>query len=190
MKKTRRRYDREFKISIVSELESGKSLAQIAREHSIHPSLPSRWRDELTENPERAFRGNGRKYLEDASASRKNKVEGLPCPNHVSKRGGIAETGEIFRAIQNSLSKDPALSISRACQLHGMSRSNYYKWMNRPGQAKQETGFDIHLRNQIQEIIKEFPDYGYRRVTRELKKRGHAVNHKRVLRILREGSLR
>ena len=59
MKKTRRRYDREFKISVVAELEAGKPLAQIAREHGIHPSLPSRWREELAENPERAFSGNG-----------------------------------------------------------------------------------------------------------------------------------
>jgi len=59
MKKTRRRYDRDFKISVVAELESGKPLAQIAREYGIHPSLPSRWRDELAENPERAFSGNG-----------------------------------------------------------------------------------------------------------------------------------
>lgn len=59
MKKTRRRYDRGFKISVVAELESGKPLAQIAREYGVHPSLPSRWRDELAENPERAFGGNG-----------------------------------------------------------------------------------------------------------------------------------
>jgi transposase len=31
MKKKRRRYDREFKISVVAELESGKPVAQIAR---------------------------------------------------------------------------------------------------------------------------------------------------------------
>jgi transposase len=41
MKKTRRRYDREFKISVVAELESGKPVAQIAREYGIHPDLPS-----------------------------------------------------------------------------------------------------------------------------------------------------
>jgi len=35
MKKTRRRYDREFKISVVAELEGGKPPAQIAREHGI-----------------------------------------------------------------------------------------------------------------------------------------------------------
>ncbi|VVB63394.1 Transposase [uncultured archaeon] len=51
MKRTRRRCDREFKISVVAELESGKPLAQIAREHCIHPSLPSRWREVLAENP-------------------------------------------------------------------------------------------------------------------------------------------
>ena len=46
MKKTRRRYDRASKISVIAELESGKPLAQIAREHSIHPGLPSRWSEE------------------------------------------------------------------------------------------------------------------------------------------------
>lgn len=190
MKKARRRYDREFKISVVAELESSNPLAQIAREHGIHPSLPSRWRAELAENPERAFRGNGRTNLEDASRSWGNKVESLPHPNHDGKRKRIEESSKIFKAIQNALSIDPALSICRACQLHGMSRSNYYKWKNYTRQAKQETEFDIHLRNQIQEIIKEFPDYGYRRVTKELKKLGHAVNHKKVLRIIREKSLR
>ena len=52
-KKTRRCYDREFKLSVVAELEGGKPPAQIAREQGIHSSLPSRWRDELAENPER-----------------------------------------------------------------------------------------------------------------------------------------
>jgi|WetSurMetagenome_2_1015567.scaffolds.fasta_scaffold47246_3 transposase len=66
MKKTRRRYDREFKISVVAELESGKPLAQIAREHSIHLALPSRWREELAENPEKAFSGNGNQYKDQA----------------------------------------------------------------------------------------------------------------------------
>jgi transposase len=42
MKKTRRRYDLDFKISIVSELEEGKPPAQIAREHGINPSHPTR----------------------------------------------------------------------------------------------------------------------------------------------------
>jgi transposase len=52
----------EFKISVVSELESGKP--QIATEHGIHSSIPCRWQDELAENPERAnsFNGDRCKY--------------------------------------------------------------------------------------------------------------------------------
>lgn len=66
MKKTRRRYDRDFKISMIAELEGGKPPAQIAREHGIHPSLPIRWRAELAENPERAFAGNGNRCKYEA----------------------------------------------------------------------------------------------------------------------------
>ena len=66
MKRTRRRYDRAFKISVISDLENGKPLAQIAREHGIHPGLPSRWRDELAENPEKAFSENGNKHKDQS----------------------------------------------------------------------------------------------------------------------------
>ena len=66
MKKTRRRYDRDFKISVIAELEGGKASAQIAREHGIHPGLPSRWREELAENLEKMFSGNGKRYKYEA----------------------------------------------------------------------------------------------------------------------------
>ena len=66
MKKIRRRYDRDFKISVLAELEPGKPLAQVAREYGINPSLPCRWKAELAENPEKAFRGNANKYKDQA----------------------------------------------------------------------------------------------------------------------------
>jgi transposase len=87
MKKTRRRYDREFKISVVAELESGKPTAQIAREHGIHPSLPSRWRDELAENPEKAFSGNGNKYKDQARIAELERMLGqLHAENELLKK--------------------------------------------------------------------------------------------------------
>ena len=76
MKKTRRRYDRDFKISVVAELESGKPMAQIAREYGVYPSLPSRWRDELAENTERAFMGNGNKYKDQAKIAELERLLG------------------------------------------------------------------------------------------------------------------
>lgn len=41
----------------------------------------------------------------------------------------------------------------------------------------------------MQRIVLEFPGYGYRRVTAALRREGWSVNHKRVLRVLREESL-
>jgi len=47
----------------------------------------------------------------------------------------------------------------------------------------------MDLKNQIQKIALEFPGYGYRRITAELQNRGYAVNHKRVLRLMRQDNL-
>ena len=41
----------------------------------------------------------------------------------------------------------------------------------------------------IEEILVEFPTYGYRRITAELRRRGHVINHKRVQRILTQNDL-
>src|ERR1700737_1996915 len=48
---------------------------------------------------------------------------------------------------------------------------------------------DLDLRDEIQRIALEFPCYGRPRLTAELKRRGWAVNHKRVGRIMREDNL-
>lgn len=47
----------------------------------------------------------------------------------------------------------------------------------------------MELRDAIQKIALEMPSYGYRRVRAELRNRGQVVNHKRVLRIMREDNL-
>jgi transposase len=87
MKKTRRRYDRDFKISVIAELEGGKTSAQIAREHDIHPGLPSRWRDELAENPEKAFSGNGKRYKYEARIAELERLLGqLHAENELLKK--------------------------------------------------------------------------------------------------------
>ncbi len=57
--KTRKKFTREFKISILRELENGKSAAQVSRENGIHPSMLSKWKREYKENPGTAFSGNG-----------------------------------------------------------------------------------------------------------------------------------
>jgi transposase InsO family protein len=79
----------------------------------------------------------------------------------------------------------PEMSIERLCELMGVSRSWYYK---RPC-AEEKAHKDVALRDAIERIVLEFPGYGYRRVTAALRREGWSVNHKRVLRIMREESL-
>jgi transposase InsO family protein len=79
----------------------------------------------------------------------------------------------------------PSLPVERACQLLGMTRASYY----RPD-ARTVAGLaPTELRDRIEEIVLEFPGYGYRRVTVQLQREGWSINHKRVLRIMREESL-
>jgi transposase-like protein len=184
MKKMRRRYDREFKISVIAELMGGKPLAQISREHGIHPSLPSRWKKELAENPEKAFRGNGNQYKETAKTFEQEGTSVKPDDGGL-RRNRKMDTGQIFKIIRDALSKDPQLSIRKACLIHGASRSGYYKWMKRPEPTPSAIGLNNDVRDQVQKIVLKFPEYGYRRVTIELRAHGYMVNHKRVSRIMR-----
>ena len=47
----------------------------------------------------------------------------------------------------------------------------------------------MRLRDAIQRIALQMPAYGYRRVTAELRRRSWVVNHKRVLRLMRQDNL-
>jgi len=47
----------------------------------------------------------------------------------------------------------------------------------------------MELRDQMQKVALEWPSYGYRRIALELRRRGFAVNHKRVLRMMGEDNL-
>ena len=55
----RRRFTREFKLQVVREVESGKSVAHVAREYQLHPTMINRWRREHMRYAEHAFSGNG-----------------------------------------------------------------------------------------------------------------------------------
>src|SRR5207244_303976 len=47
----------------------------------------------------------------------------------------------------------------------------------------------MEIRDEMQKIALQSAAYGYRRITAALQKRGFAINHKRVLRMMREDNL-
>lgn len=69
----------------------------------------------------------------------------------------------------------------------GLARSSYYYRPEAPGE--EDLAAQANLRDRIEAICAEFPRYGYRRVTAQLKREGRIVNHKRVARIMREEAL-
>lgn len=78
------------------------------------------------------------------------------------------------------------LSIERMCQLGQVSRAGFY----RTYQAREPQQEELDLRSTIQQIFLEHRRrYGYRRITKELRRRGLLVNRKRVQRLLQSDNL-
>lgn len=80
----------------------------------------------------------------------------------------------------------PALPLYRMCQLLGLSRSLVYRPL---ADRRHEQVEDEKLISAIDQIVLRFAGYGYRRVTAHLNREGYGVNHKRVLRLMREQGL-
>jgi transposase InsO family protein len=79
----------------------------------------------------------------------------------------------------------PDLSIRQLCTAVGVSRT---WWYTHPS-ADESAARDTALRDAIERLVLAFPGYGYRRVTKALHREGWVINHKRVLRVMREESL-
>jgi putative transposase len=75
--------------------------------------------------------------------------------------------------------------VNALCQMTGLNRAGFYRWRV----PLEETPIEMDLRNEMQRVALDSPVYGYRRITHELRHRGFEVNHKRVLRMMREDNL-
>jgi len=64
--KSRRKFSKDFKQAAVRRLNSGQSVAEVARALEVHPSELHRWRRELQDHGERAFNGAGKKRAEES----------------------------------------------------------------------------------------------------------------------------
>lgn len=72
------------------------------------------------------------------------------------------------------------ISVSRQCQLLDLNRTTlYYK----PAEPSEE---EIKIKHRIDEIYTEFPYYGYRRITEQLKKDGFEIGTTAVRRHMHE----
>ena len=78
-----------------------------------------------------------------------------------------------------------ALAIERMCALAGVSRASYYRHWRRVAPGREQ----MELWDVLQRLAVGHRHYGYRRLTALLRREGWAVNHKRVLRLMRTDNL-
>ena len=81
------------------------------------------------------------------------------------------------------------LAVAKACRILGVDRNCYLDWekYNTAG-IRSDPAYE-RLLVDIQDILIEFPAYGYRRVTEALNRMDYTVNHKRIIRVMRAENL-
>ena|SRR3989344_9569496 len=71
----RRTFTKEFKLSILRELEN-KSAAEICRENNIHPVMLSHWKKDYEKDPHGAFSGRGNLWKDEAKIAQYERLIG------------------------------------------------------------------------------------------------------------------
>lgn len=80
---------------------------------------------------------------------------------------------------------DSGKNLRTVCQALDTTRTAYLHWVEH---KDQKTG-DEELLKQVHKIARDFPTYGYRRVTAELKRQKICVNRKKVLKTMKKHGL-
>jgi transposase len=62
-------YSRDLKIAVMRAVDSGSTIAEVARKYQLSPKLIERWRGEWRAKGEAAFPGIGRRGAEQAAMS-------------------------------------------------------------------------------------------------------------------------
>ncbi len=83
----RRIFTRDFKLQVIREVDAGKSMAQVSREHQLNPNTIAKWRKQLRQYQGRAFAGNGHLYTDDARVAELERLIGrLTVENDTLKK--------------------------------------------------------------------------------------------------------
>ena len=101
--KSRRKFTKDFKQTAVSRLNSGQSVAEVARALEVHPSDLHRWRRELQVHGEHAFRGAGQKRAEESRVAELERKVGQQAMeiDFLKRAWQHVEEQRLLRALNN-----------------------------------------------------------------------------------------
>jgi transposase-like protein len=110
---SRRKFTREFKVSVVKKLEEGASMGALSRALEVNVSVLHRWREEFRESPVRAFTGSERRRVEgDPVAALERKIGQQALEIDFLK--GCLQRVEQQRQLQAQTSEQPSTRRSKA----------------------------------------------------------------------------
>lgn len=82
-----RGFTREFKLEVLRDIDTGKSVQQVCRENDLKTDLVYRWRYEYRKDPEKAFAGHGKVWtLEGRNGELERLVGKLYAENLLLKK--------------------------------------------------------------------------------------------------------
>ena len=168
MRLSRRKFSAEFKLRAVRQVEAGASVAAVARRYEIHPTLLSKWRQQLRRDPERAFQRDREPNDEQVHVSELEQMVGrLTMENALLKRPWRGSRNNSFRAPRLQRQDDP---LDRATTGNG---------------SRLVVGRDVSCVGGPSRGL--LP--GSRRITAALRRQDWVINRKRMQRTMRQDNL-
>jgi transposase InsO family protein/transposase-like protein len=199
-RKWKERYSQKFRRRAVERMNACENIVRLSRELGVIRSLLYKWRCRLEPPDAQVERDLSTENCRESTLRREiSKLKRLLADKTVEVdffRGALQkvearrqQSGLSAEKVSTAKSEMPlqgSLSIERMCHLYQISRAGFYRYLH--GRAPKEE--DMTLRSAIQEIaLKHGRNYGYRRITAELRRRGIMVNHKRVTRLMQADNL-
>jgi transposase-like protein len=109
---TRRTFTKEMKMAAIQRLESGSSIAEVARAFEVNPNVLHRWRKEFREGPGNAFPGVGKRRWDETRVAQLERKVGQQTLE-IDFLKGCLQRIEQQRMLQAVTGKPRLISTSR-----------------------------------------------------------------------------
>ncbi|MEL3959892.1 IS3 family transposase [Lysinibacillus endophyticus] len=186
----RKSYDKEFKLEAVQLVESGKRVAEVARELDLAEQTLHNWVRKFGKDGEAAFVGSGNLKPEDkANKELQKRIRDLEEENAILKKANehLCKRPEvIYDFIQQHRHE---FRVAKMCEVLGVSRSGYYEWLNRPKSKQKERKEKLTIKIK-RAYLDSRRNYGSPKITKQLNAEGILVSQKTVSRIMKEEGIR
>ncbi len=172
-------YTAEFKAKVALEAVKGdKQFSELAFKYDVHPSQVTQWKKDLLSNLPDIFSSKKKKQekqREHTEAKLFEEIGRLKVEVNWLKKNLTSLTDSDRKQMLDSLVKN--ISISRQCNLLGISRSAYYY------ESTRSDKMDIQTKRLIDKIYIRHPFKGSRRIMDD---KGIDIGRYKVRRLMRE----